>query len=180
MGMKEGPTEEDPRGKGEVTRGHPRRRDVVARARLRGEAALRCRSGNFRNPRGVRSGHDITRPGSHWPLRPAGGSGLAREAPSLFRGAWAARTPTTRPPGGHPWEQCDRGGVPTPEVTVEKRAAVCPHEYAPRNGLALREPGAQAPTARCVETGLRGPASGRACARAAVRDAAWGVRARAR
>ncbi|VCW68237.1 unnamed protein product, partial [Gulo gulo] len=23
--------------------------------------------------------------------------------------------PTTRPPGGHPWEQCGRGGVPTPE-----------------------------------------------------------------
>lgn len=41
-----------PPGQGRGDSGTPQRQNVVARARLRGEAALRCRSGNFRNPRG--------------------------------------------------------------------------------------------------------------------------------
>lgn len=53
----------------------------------------------------VRPGHDITRPGSNWPPRPAGGSGLALASPASSEGPGSHGPPHVPPyMGDHLWE----------------------------------------------------------------------------
>lgn len=149
-----------------MTRGHPRRQNVVARARLWGEAALCCRSGNFRNPRGWVCSGSLT--GDLGLSSPGSGRGMTSPDQALIGrhgrqvgAAWPGspqparkglgRTdPTTRPPGGHPWEQCGRGGVPTPEVRVERACSGVPAGVRPSERPPRPQHWARVPTARCV------------------------------
>lgn len=157
---------------------------MVARARLRGEAALCCRSGNFRNPRGwvctgsltgdlglssPGSGRGMTSPDQAFIGRRGRQVGAAWPgSPQAARRGLGRTDPHDPPPGDHPWEQCGRGGVRTPEVRVEKACSGVPPGVRPSERPSTPEQWARAPTARS----LRGRPAGAGKRR--------GVRARTR
>lgn len=183
MDMKEGPTEEDPRGKGEVTRGHPRRQDVVARARLRGEAALRCRSGNFRNPRGWVCSGSLT--GELGLSSPGSGRGMTSPDQALIGrcgrqvgAAWPGKPPAcSEGPGPHGPPRPALQGSPMGTVRPWRRPHARGESGKACSGVPARvRPSERPSTPGTRGSGARSPLRGRpACA-----GEPRGVRARAR
>lgn len=176
--------EEDPLGgEGEVTRGHPRRQNVVARSRLRGEAARLCRSGNFRNPRGWVCTGSLT--GDLGLSSPGSGRGMTSPDQALIGrrsqqvGAAWTRSPQPARKGLRRKDPHDPSSRGSPMGTVRPRGR--PHARGEggkvRRGVPAKVHRAVGPTTlRALGSGAHGPLRGRPAGAGERR----GVRARAR
>lgn len=169
MEMKGVPIEGDPwGGRGDLGTHTRRKANVVARARLRGEAALRRHSGNFRNPHGWVCAGSLT--GDLGRSSPESGRGMTSPDQALIGhrawqvgAAWPRRPQPARwslggtdphVPLSRRWVPHGNGaaaGRPYVQGDVGKSVQRCVHTRVPRGGALLW----------AVGSGARGPRRGR-------------------